>query len=69
MKNLSTNCISPYEIIFIYQIFVVRRAHWFVFYRVTEVHEVVDAVMFLLSDKAILITGVCLPVDGGVVAS
>lgn len=37
--------------------------------RFGEVHEVVDAVTFLLSDKASMITGTCLPIDGGYVAS
>ncbi|KAJ8948429.1 hypothetical protein NQ318_007952 [Aromia moschata] len=34
-----------------------------------EVHEVVDAVTYLLSDKSSMITGTCLPIDGGYVAS
>ncbi|XP_041363368.1 L-xylulose reductase-like [Gigantopelta aegis] len=33
--------------------------------RFAEVHEVVDAILFLLSDKASMINGTCLPVDGG----
>ncbi|KAF2904623.1 hypothetical protein ILUMI_01561 [Ignelater luminosus] len=36
--------------------------------RFGEVHEVADAVLYLLSDKASLITGTCLPVDGGYLA-
>lgn len=36
--------------------------------RFGEVHEVVDAVLFLLSDKASMITGTCLDVDGGYLA-
>ncbi|XP_013199789.1 L-xylulose reductase [Amyelois transitella] len=36
--------------------------------RFGEVHEVVNAVMFLLSDKASMISGVHLPVDGGFLA-
>ncbi|XP_045478342.1 L-xylulose reductase-like [Harmonia axyridis] len=36
--------------------------------RFGEVHEVVDTILFLLSDKASLITGVCLPIDGGYTA-
>ncbi|XP_972085.2 L-xylulose reductase [Tribolium castaneum] len=36
--------------------------------RFGEVQEVVDAVLFLLSDKASMITGTCLPVDGGYLA-
>ncbi|XP_044272324.1 L-xylulose reductase-like [Tribolium madens] len=36
--------------------------------RFGEVQEVVDAVLFLLSDKASMITGSCLPVDGGYLA-
>ena len=31
----------------------------------TEVNEVVDAILYLLSDKASMINGICLPVDGG----
>ncbi|RZC41116.1 L-xylulose reductase, partial [Asbolus verrucosus] len=34
--------------------------------RFGEVHEVVDAVLYLLSDKASMITGTCLPIDGGI---
>ncbi|EFA08222.1 L-xylulose reductase isoform X5 [Tribolium castaneum] len=37
--------------------------------RFGEVQEVVDAVLFLLSDKAAMITGTCLPIDGGFVSS
>uniref|UniRef100_A0A6P7GH67 L-xylulose reductase-like n=1 Tax=Diabrotica virgifera virgifera TaxID=50390 RepID=A0A6P7GH67_DIAVI len=37
--------------------------------RFGEVHEVVDAVTYLLSDKASMITGHCLPIDGGYVSS
>lgn len=37
--------------------------------RFGEVNEVVDTVLFLLSDKASLLTGVCLPVDGGYTAA
>nr|XP_023023507.1 L-xylulose reductase-like [Leptinotarsa decemlineata] len=37
--------------------------------RFGEVHEVVDAVVYLLSDKAGMITGTCLPIDGGYVSS
>ncbi|KAK5642914.1 hypothetical protein RI129_009081 [Pyrocoelia pectoralis] len=36
--------------------------------RFPEVNEVVDAVMFLLSDNASMITGTCMPVDGGSLA-
>jgi len=36
--------------------------------RFGEVQEVVDAVLYLLSDKASMITGTSLPVDGGYVA-
>ncbi|KAL3273172.1 hypothetical protein HHI36_014626 [Cryptolaemus montrouzieri] len=36
--------------------------------RFGEVHEVVDTVLFLLSDKASMITGTCLPIDGGYTA-
>lgn len=37
--------------------------------RFAEVNEVVNAVLFLLSDKASMITGTCLPVDGGCLAA
>ncbi|GLV32942.1 uncharacterized protein CBL_08996 [Carabus blaptoides fortunei] len=37
--------------------------------RFGEVHEVVDAVLFLLSDRSSMITGVALPVDGGFLAA
>lgn len=36
--------------------------------RFGEVQEVVDAVLYLLSDKSSMITGTCLPVDGGYLA-
>lgn len=36
--------------------------------RFAEVSEVVDAVLFLLSDKATMISGSCLPIDGGCLA-
>lgn len=36
--------------------------------RFAEVEEVVNTVIFLLSDKASMINGVCLPVDGGFLA-
>ncbi|KAL0101481.1 hypothetical protein PUN28_018959 [Cardiocondyla obscurior] len=36
--------------------------------RFAEVNEVVDAVVFLLSDRSSMINGVCLPVDGGFLA-
>nr|CAI5822816.1 unnamed protein product [Callosobruchus analis] len=36
--------------------------------RFGEVREVTDAVLYLLSDKASMITGVCLPIDGGFTA-
>lgn len=36
--------------------------------RFAEVQEVVDAVVFLLSDRASMINGVYLPVDGGFLA-
>lgn len=39
------------------------------FFRFGEVNEVVDAVTYLLSDKSSMITGTCLPIDGGYVAS
>ncbi|CAG4979972.1 unnamed protein product [Colias eurytheme] len=37
--------------------------------RFGEVHEVVSAIVFLLSDKASMISGVQLPVDGGFLAT
>lgn len=37
--------------------------------RFAEVHEVVDAVVYLLSDKASMINGVTLPIDGGFLAT
>ncbi|KAF5287517.1 hypothetical protein FQA39_LY04145 [Lamprigera yunnana] len=36
--------------------------------RFVEVDEVVDTILYLLSDKASMITGSCLPVDGGILA-
>ncbi|KAJ3655508.1 hypothetical protein Zmor_014636 [Zophobas morio] len=36
--------------------------------RFGEVQEVVNAVLYLLSDKSTMITGTCLPVDGGFLA-
>ncbi|XP_019880976.1 L-xylulose reductase [Aethina tumida] len=36
--------------------------------RFGEVHEVVDAVLYLLSDKSSMITGTTLPIDGGFLA-
>lgn len=36
--------------------------------RFGEVQEVVDVILFLLSNKASMITGVELPVDGGFLA-
>lgn len=38
-------------------------------FRFGEVREVTDTVLFLLSDKASVITSVCLPVDGGYTSS
>lgn len=37
--------------------------------RFGEVSEVFDAVLYLLSDKSSMITGHCLPVDGGFLAN
>ncbi|KAJ8935114.1 hypothetical protein NQ314_013010 [Rhamnusium bicolor] len=37
--------------------------------RFGEVQEVVDAVTYLLSDKSSMITGTCLPIDGGYLSS
>lgn len=37
--------------------------------RFAEVQEVVDAVLYLCSDRASMIHGVCLPVDGGALIS
>lgn len=39
-----------------------------VFFRFGEVSEVVDAVVYLLSDRASMISGTELPVDGGFLA-
>lgn len=36
--------------------------------RFAEIEDVSDAVLYLLSDKAKMITGSCLPVDGGFLA-
>ena len=36
--------------------------------RLAEVEDIVNATLFLLSDKAAMITGVSLPVDGGLIA-
>ena len=36
---------------------------------VAEVDEVVNAILFLLSDKASMINGVILPIDGGFLAA
>lgn len=36
--------------------------------RFGEVREVVDAVLYLLSDRSSMVTGTCLPVDGGFLA-
>ncbi|CAH0558881.1 unnamed protein product [Brassicogethes aeneus] len=36
--------------------------------RFAKIEDVVEAVIFLLSDKASMITGTCLPVDGGFLA-
>ena len=36
--------------------------------RFADVEEVVDAVVYLLSDRAAMINGVTLPVDGGFLA-
>ncbi|RWS01900.1 L-xylulose reductase-like protein [Leptotrombidium deliense] len=37
-------------------------------HRFAEVEDVVHAIIFLLSDKADMITGTCLPIDGGFTA-
>ncbi|CAL7936368.1 unnamed protein product [Xylocopa violacea] len=37
--------------------------------RLGEVSEVIDAIVFLLSDRSSMINGVCLPVDGGFLAT
>lgn len=39
------------------------------FYPFTEVAEVVDAVVFMLSDRSSMISGAALPVDGGFLAT
>ena len=36
--------------------------------KLAEVEDIVNATLFLLSDKAAMITGVALPVDGGLTA-
>ena len=36
---------------------------------ISEVNEVVNTILFLLSDKASMISGVTLPVDGGYLAT
>jgi L-xylulose reductase len=36
---------------------------------VAEVHEVVDAIVYLLSDKSTMINGITLPIDGGFLAT
>lgn len=41
----------------------------FVFCRFGEVSEVVNAVVFLLSEKSSMINGVELPIDGGYLAT
>lgn len=38
-------------------------------FRFAEIQDVVDTVLYLLSDKASMITGTCLPVDGGFLAA
>lgn len=40
----------------------------FVFFFFAEVEEVVSAIVYLLSDKASMINGTILPVDGGFLA-
>ncbi len=35
---------------------------------ITETEDVVNSVLFLLSDKASMINGAMLPIDGGVLA-
>jgi meso-butanediol dehydrogenase / (S,S)-butanediol dehydrogenase / diacetyl reductase len=47
---------------------VMRSAPWLDRSRLCEPEEVADAVVFLASDQARMITGVALPVDGGQVA-
>jgi NAD(P)-dependent dehydrogenase (short-subunit alcohol dehydrogenase family) len=37
--------------------------------RISQASEVAQAILFLASDKASFITGVCLPVDGGITAA
>ena len=39
------------------------------FLLITEIDEVVNTIVFLLSDKASMIHGVTLPVDGGYLAT
>jgi len=37
--------------------------------RFAEVQDVVDTIMYLLSDKSMMINGICVPVDGGFLAT
>lgn len=36
--------------------------------KLAEVSEVIDAIVYLLSDRSSMINGVCLPIDGGFLA-
>lgn len=36
--------------------------------RFAEVSEVVDTIVYLLSDKSSMVNGTCVPIDGGFVA-
>lgn len=38
-------------------------------FRFGEPREVTDTVLYLLSDKSSMITGLCLPIDGGYTSS
>lgn len=40
-----------------------------VFTKFSEVDEVIDAIVYLLSDRSSMINGVALPIDGGFLAT
>lgn len=49
--------------------FLFSLISYFLFYSIAEVEEVVNVILFLLSDKASMVNGVTLPVDGGYLVS